>query len=149
MKILFLYWISFWNSGNQIITNSANQFEHLTRSHGRFLILVFYPTIFSIFIVTIFFILGYREGHRGRSLPKKKGRNNLHNTPLARLSPSSEMSHNTPRWVQFNELFIDGAVVTLLIIPIISYFTFLCYEFQYEQLEKHNYLWLFKLIFVF
>jgi protocadherin Fat 4 len=36
---------------------------------------------------------GYREGHRGRSLPKKRGRNSLNNTPLARLSPSSEMSH--------------------------------------------------------
>jgi len=48
---------------------------------------------------------GYREGHRGRSLPKKKGRNpNLHNTPLARLSPSSEMSHNTPRILTLKDL---------------------------------------------
>ena len=47
---------------------------------------------------------GYREGHhRGRSLPKKKGRNNL-NTPLARLSPSSEMSHNTPRILTLKDL---------------------------------------------
>jgi len=54
---------------------------------------------------------GYREGHHHnsrhgrRSLPKKKGRNgNLHNTPLARLSPSSEMSHNTPRILTLKDL---------------------------------------------
>ena len=48
---------------------------------------------------------GYREGHLGRSLPKKKGRNNnLNNTPLARLSPSSEMSHNTPRILTLKDL---------------------------------------------
>ena len=49
---------------------------------------------------------GFREGHLGRSLPKKKGRNsnNLNNTPLARLSPSSEMSHNTPRILTLKDL---------------------------------------------
>merc|ERR1739844_567963 len=47
---------------------------------------------------------GYREGHRGRSLPKKGRNPNLHNTPLARLSPSSEMSHNTPRILTLKDL---------------------------------------------
>ena len=50
---------------------------------------------------------GFREGHLGRSLPKKKGRGNnsaLNNTPLARLSPSSEMSHNTPRILTLKDL---------------------------------------------
>ncbi len=50
---------------------------------------------------------GYRDGNRGRSLPKKKGRGNnsaMHNTPLARLSPSSEMSHMTPRILTLKDL---------------------------------------------
>lgn len=54
-------------------------------------------------IDVVYHYKGYREG-RGRSLPKKKGRNNLHNTPLARLSPSSEMSHNTPRILTLKDL---------------------------------------------
>merc|ERR1712029_1292010 len=49
---------------------------------------------------------GYREGHHrsNRSLPKKKKNPQLNNTPLARLSPSSEMSHNTPRILTLKDL---------------------------------------------
>ena len=39
-----------------------------------------------------------------RSLPKKKKNPHLNNTPLARLSPSSEMSHNTPRILTLKDL---------------------------------------------
>ena len=49
---------------------------------------------------------GYRDGsnsrHRhsgGKSLNSRKRSNYLKNTPLARLSPSSEMSHNNPRHI--------------------------------------------------
>ena len=47
---------------------------------------------------------GYRRG--GRSLPKKKrhGGMTMQNTPLARLSPSSEISHNTPRILTLGDL---------------------------------------------
>lgn len=46
---------------------------------------------------------GYRRG--GRSLPKKKRHGGLmQNTPLARLSPSSEISHNTPRILTLGDL---------------------------------------------
>ena len=39
-----------------------------------------------------------------RSLPKKKKNPQFNNTPLARLSPSSEMSHNTPRILTLKDL---------------------------------------------
>ena len=49
---------------------------------------------------------GYRDGsnsrHRhsgGKSLNSRRRSNYLKNTPLARLSPSSEMSHNNPRHI--------------------------------------------------
>ena len=45
---------------------------------------------------------GYRRG--GRSLPKKKRHGMMQNTPLARLSPSSEISHNTPRILTLGDL---------------------------------------------
>ena len=46
---------------------------------------------------------GYRRG--GRSLPKKKRHGGpMQNTPLARLSPSSEISHNTPRILTLGDL---------------------------------------------
>ncbi len=45
---------------------------------------------------------GYRRG--GRSLPKKKRHGLMQNTPLARLSPSSEISHNTPRILTLGDL---------------------------------------------
>jgi protocadherin Fat 4 len=46
---------------------------------------------------------GYRRG--GRSLPKKKRQGGMmQNTPLARLSPSSEISHNTPRILTLGDL---------------------------------------------
>jgi protocadherin Fat 4 len=59
-------------------------------------------------IDVIYHYKGYRDGSHGRhrysggkSLNSKKRSNYLkhHNTPLARLSPSSEMSHNTPRHI--------------------------------------------------
>ncbi|XP_059080013.1 cadherin-related tumor suppressor-like [Tigriopus californicus] len=53
---------------------------------------------------------GYRNGnrHRGKSplspFHKKQGGSKHQNTPLARLSPSSEMSHNTPRILTLGDL---------------------------------------------
>merc|ERR1719471_2056563 len=57
-------------------------------------------------IDVIYHYKGYRDGsnsrHRhsgGKSLNSRKRSNYLKNTPLARLSPSSEMSHNNPRHI--------------------------------------------------
>ena len=66
-------------------------------------------------IDVVYHYKGFRDGgggggFRGRkSLSKRKTNNNKnpsqhHNTPLARLSPSSEMSHNTPRILTLKDL---------------------------------------------
>ena len=69
-------------------------------------------------IDVVYHYKGYRNGNRhrynsgGKPLGKRKPQK--HNTPLARLSPYSEVSHNTPRIVNLGDLSGKGLPPGLL-----------------------------------